>query len=149
MVVVRRNFRLNLPLQNLDSPPNAQNSAARLVSLSKKRDHITPILQNLHWLPVRSRINYKVILLTFKIIHGYCPDYLTNLISPYNPPRTLRSTTQNLLTVKKCRTKTFGNRSFSYAAPTLWNSLPPSLRSQPNLDLFKIHLKSYLFSCSY
>lgn len=126
-----------------------QNSAARLVSMSKKCNHITPILKELHWLPVKSRIQYKVILLTFRATHGLAPIYLSELIAPYIPTRSLRSASQVLLVVNRGRTKTFGDRSFTCAAPILWNSLPSTLRVQSNIDLFRKHLKTYLFDNSY
>lgn len=62
-----------------------QNAAARLVTLTKKQEHITPILFNLHWLPIEQRIEFKIILLTFKILNGEAPSYLSNLISCYVP----------------------------------------------------------------
>ena len=126
-----------------------QNSAARLVSLRKKREHITPILKELHWLPVKSRIQFKIILLTYKSLHGQSPEYLSELIIPYVPARSLRSASENLLVVKRGRTKAYGDRAFSCVAPLLWNSLPNSLRSQSNINVFKTQLKTYLFNNAY
>ncbi len=74
-----------------------QNAAARLVSRSKRRCQITPILFKLHWLPVCQRIKYKILLLIFKYLHNLCPPYLQNLIKQYVPGRSLRSASQNLL----------------------------------------------------
>ena len=122
-----------------------QNSAARLVSHCNKYEHITPVLKSLHWLPIRYRIEYKILLLTFKCIHGQAPQYLSELIIPYVPTRPLRSASQNLLVVKKCKTKTYGNRAFSCAAPLLWNSLPYIVRSESNINTFQTKLKTYLF----
>ena len=126
-----------------------QNSAARLVSLRKKREHITPILKELHWLPVKSRIQFKIIMLTYKSLHGQSPEYLSDLIIPYVPARSLRSASQNLLVVKRGKTKAYGDRAFSCVAPLLWNSLPNSLRSQSNVNVFKTQLKTYLFKNAY
>ena len=126
-----------------------QNSAARLVSLCNKYEHITPTLQNLHWLPIKSRIKYKILLLTFKCINGSSPKYLSDLIVPYVPTKSLRSASQNLLVVKKGRTKTYGDRAFSCIAPILWNSLPHSLRSKSCIHSFQTKLKSHLFCESY
>ena len=67
------------------------NAAARLVSLTNKYDHITPVMMQLHWLPVKERINFKILLTTFKALHGINPLYLCELISPYQPRRALRS----------------------------------------------------------
>ena len=65
------------------------NSTARLVSLSRKADHITPLLIDLHWLPVEQRINFKVLLFTYKIVNGLAPSYLNDLLFPYVPRRAL------------------------------------------------------------
>ncbi|KXJ24407.1 hypothetical protein AC249_AIPGENE22575 [Exaiptasia diaphana] len=115
---------------HLDKLQRVLNSAARIVTLSKRRDHITPLLKDLHWLPVHQHINYKILLLTFKALHGLTPSYISELISVYKPKRTLRSSNELLLSVKPYFTKTYGSRSFSVAAPTLWNSLPSYLRNQ-------------------
>ena len=68
-----------------------QNRAARMVTRTKRRDHISPVLISLHWLPVRERIRYKVMMLTFKAFHGLAPPYLNSLITHYIPSRSLRS----------------------------------------------------------
>ena len=82
-----------------------QNSAARLVSLCKEYEHITPILKGLHWLPIKYRIVYKILLLTFNCLSGQSPQYLQDLVIPYVPARSLRSASQNLLVVKRGKTK--------------------------------------------
>ena len=74
-----------------------QNSAARLVTLSRKYDHFTPILRELHWLPVKYRIMYKILLLVYKCLHDSAPIYLQELIKKYQPTRNLRSSTQSRL----------------------------------------------------
>ncbi len=67
-----------------------QNAAARVLTRSSKYDHITPILQSLHWLPIKFRISYKILLLAYKALNDLAPAYLTNLLSRYNPTRSLR-----------------------------------------------------------
>ena len=64
---------------------NVMNASARLVYCAHKLCHITPLLRELHWLPVCHRIEYKIILLTFKVLHGMGPDYLRHLISVLPP----------------------------------------------------------------
>ena len=113
-----------LPKTLLDKLQYVQNSAARLVTLSKKRDHITPLLINLHWLPIHERIKYKILLLTFKALHGLAPSYICDLITKYKPARTLRSSNELLLNSTTYNLKSYGSRSFSVSAPALWNSLP-------------------------
>ena len=99
----------------------------------------------LHWLPVRYRIEYKVGLLVFKCLNSLAPSYLSNLLRPYVPTRSLRSTGQGLLCVPKTRLSTFGDRAFASFAPRLWNDLPVYLRSCESLDKFKSAYRTYLF----
>ncbi len=126
-----------------------QNSAARMLTYTKRSAHITPILFNLHWLPVSSRIIYKILLLTFKSLHGLAPTYLSDLLSPYTPSRLLRSSGEELLCVPRSRLSSMGGRSFSVMAPKVWNSLPLCLRSITTLHEFKSKLNTYLFNQYY
>ena len=96
-----------------------QNAAARLLTGKKKRDHITPVLLSLHWLPVQRRIEFKILLLTFKSLNGLAPPYLAELIQTYTPTRQLRSMNELLLNVPKSKQKTRGDRAFAVAAPIL------------------------------
>ena len=126
-----------------------QNAAARVITKTPFRDHITPVREKLHWLPIYQRIQYKILYLTWRCLHGLAPIYLKGLLEPYNPVRHLRSETQHLLTVPRTNLRTYGDRSFSYAAPILWNSLPLNLRQCDNLDSYKKMLKSHLFQQAY
>ena len=134
-----------VPDVHLKRLQSIQNNACRIVSKIKKFDHVTPTLHQLHWLPVKSRIDFKLLLLTFRILNGIAPDYLSELIVPYTPSRSLRSGDQNLLTVPRSNTKSFGDRAFAVAAPKAWNKLPLDVRSSPTLESFKKNLKTYLF----
>ena len=125
------------------------NTAARILTLSKKFDHITPTLRDLHWLPVKNRIIFKILLLTFRCLHGTAPAYLSGLLHPYLPVRSLRSSNSLLLKVQKTRTKSYGDRAFQNSAPKLWNSLPISIRQCETLTSFKSDLKNHLFKESY
>ena len=122
-----------------------QNAAGRLLTGSKKFEHITPILHSLHWLPVKFRIEYKVLLITFKALNGLAPAYLADLLHRYKPSRTLRSTTENRLYIPKARLVSYGDRTFSVAAPRLWNALSEDIRNTTTLKEFKSLLKSHLF----
>ncbi len=126
-----------------------QNSAARLLTSTKKSAHITPILFNLHWLPVSIRVQYKIILLTFKALKGLAPSYLSELLSSYIPSRSLRSSSSELLCVPRFHLSSMGGRSFSVTAPKLWNSLPVALRTVTSLSELKSKLKTYLFNQHY
>ena len=126
----------------------AQNAAARVLTKTKKFDHITPVLKDLHWLPVRSRIEFKLLILTWKSLHGIAPGYLSNLLIPYNPVRVLRSSDKHLLVIPRT-SSALGDRAFSVSAPTLWNSLPLNIRSSDSLQSFKNLLKTYLYNQVY
>uniref|UniRef100_A0A673KWT2 Semaphorin-6B-like n=1 Tax=Sinocyclocheilus rhinocerous TaxID=307959 RepID=A0A673KWT2_9TELE len=102
------------------------------------------ILQQLHWLPVKYRVEFKI-LVTYKALHNLAPQYLTQLLHVYTPSRALRSSSLISLVVPRIRLTTMGARSFSYAAPRLWNSLPPDIRNSDCLLTFKTRLKTYLF----
>ena len=134
-----------LPKHMISSLQSVQNTAARIVNLTKKFDHTTPVLIQLHWLPVHFRILFIVLLLVFKALNGMAPLYITELLSYRTCSRTPRSTNQKLLAVPKSRLKTYGDRAFSVAAPKLWNELPLDLRSLDTINLFKKHLKTDLF----
>ncbi len=77
------------PASSINKLQIVQNAAARVLTRSRKYDHITPILQSLHWLPIKFRISYKILLLAYKALNGLAPAYLTNLLSRYNPTRSL------------------------------------------------------------
>ncbi len=71
------------PASSINKLQIVQNAAARVLTRSRKYDHITPILQSLHWLPIKFRISYKILLLTYKALNDLAPAYLTNLLSRY------------------------------------------------------------------
>ena len=122
-----------------------QNNAARVITLTKKHDHITPVLKELHWLPVRKRIEFKTLLLAYKCLHGTAPSYLRELLKEYVPPRTLRSTSKNLVCELRTNIKTYGDRSFSAGALKLWNQRPNNIRAAGSVAIFKRQLKTHLF----
>lgn len=138
-----------LPNKALDRLQYVQNSAARVLTHTKPWQHITPILKKLHWLPIKQRISYKILLLTYKALHSLAPKYITDLLHPLTQSRSLRSTSKNLLSIPRTRLKTFGDRAFCAVAPALWNALPPPIRSATSLTQFQKHLKTHLFSLAY
>ncbi|XP_067660615.1 uncharacterized protein [Haliotis asinina] len=122
-----------------------QNVAARIVSLTSKRSHITPVLKSLHWLPIQARIEFKTLSIVFQCLHDLAPQYLSELISVYTPPRQLWSNQQFLLRTPSVHLKNYGRRAFSFAAPSLWNSLPIVIKTATSLHAFKSLLKRHLF----
>ena len=105
------------------------------------------MLHKLHWLPVSSRIEFKIATLTFKVLKFQKPAYIYDMIAPYIPPRSLRSSNKNLLIVPDIRSE-MSRRSFSLAAPTIWNSLPQHIRSSDSLSVFRGLLKTFLYQKS-
>ena len=137
-----------LPAYQIHKIQRVQNAAARLIYNESKYRRITPLLYNLHWLPVTFRIEFKILLLIFKALKGFAPGYITELINIKNEGRyRLRSNSNGILL--KCVNfktyKTFGDRSFMVAPPILWNNLPLEIRRAPNIDNCKILLKTFLF----
>ena len=136
---------VGLPTLLIQKLQTVQNAVARLVTGSRRRESITPHLRSLHWLPIQHRIHFKIATLVFKCLHGCAPEYLSCLIVPYRPQRELRSTYQLNLVIPPSRTKSYGDRSFSVAGPTIWNSLPLTVRSAQSFNTFRTLLKSHLF----
>ena len=133
-----------------------QNSLCSVVTHSSKFSHITPQLKKLHWLPVRYRVQFKLALITYKILNQGQPVYLRELIHPYTSFRNTRRSTPKL---KFLHTPTFDRRvhksikhfsnSFSHYAPVLWNSFPFQIRNSPSVAYFRKHLKTHLFNSSF
>jgi len=125
------------------------NAAARLIYLSSRFDHITPLLRQLHWLKAKERIDFNLAVLVFKCIHGSAPPYLADELS--RPADSLercilRSASSSKLGVRRTRLTTVGDRSFPVAALRVWNSLPQHVITSPSLRVFKNRLKTHLFS---
>ena len=151
-----------LPVAEIEKLQRVQNAAARLLTGSKRTEHITPTLRNLHWLPVEQRIKFKTALLVYKALNGMSPSYIKELVVPYHiivpyhnivpytPARRLRSCDKSFLKIPKSRTSSFGDRMFGAAAPRLWNSLPDHIRlNNSSIDDFKRSLKTYLFKLAF
>ena len=126
-----------------------QNAAARILTRTGNREHITPVLASLHWLPVKLRIEFKILLITYKTLHQQGPSYIEELLEVYRPPRALRSESAGLLVTRQVQKSRTGGRSFSYMAPLLWNHLPASVRGAGTVSLFKSRLKTFLFDKAY
>ena len=133
---------------DLERLQRVQDTLARVVTRSRPFAHASPLLQSLHWLPIKHRINFKISLLTFKTLQTGQPAYLNSLLSKASPSRTLRSNQGPLLVVPRVKTVT-GSRAFCSCAPSLWNNLPLSLRTIDSVPRFKKHLKTHLFGLAY
>ena len=141
----------NLRLSEVSKLQSLQNAAARLVTRTRKFDHITPVLKDLHWLPVVKRVEFKVLLTIFKIIHGQAPAYLSELISVKISHVNTRFSvgTSLVYPARRSKNKFYGSRIFSQYAPIMWNGLPGTIRQIDELDSFKRAIKTHLFKSYY
>ena len=125
-----------------------QNSLARVVTGTRKFDHITPVLAKLHWLPVSSRITYKIAILTHKTLSTSKPGYLHSTLHRHLPSIITRSANKNHLLQPDIRNyrSDFSRRGFTNSAPTIWNNLPADITdSSISRDVFVKRLKTHLY----
>ena len=120
---------------------SVQNSAARIVTKTALREHLIPVLKELH---------YIILLYVYKALSGLALEYLCNMVESYAHGRVLRSASQNLLVVLRGKHCQYGMRTFAMAAVTLWNSLNVrdrgnKIRGSPSLESFKSNLKTLPF----
>ena len=134
------------PSKTLHRLQIVQNNAARVLSGVKQRQHITPVLRDLHWLPIESRIQFKVLVFIHQALHNAkSPLYIKDAISVYHPRRELRSSSDNfMLVIPRCN-RLRGMSSINVLGPKLWNELPSSMRQCDSKAAFKSQLKTYLF----
>ena len=134
-----------LPKKTIKQLQVIQNAAARVLTKTKRTEHITPILKSLHWLPVCHRVDFKTLLIVYKSVNGAGPKYLSDMFQQYTPSRPLRSQEKNLLVKPAVRTK-HGEAAFSCYAAQLWNQLSDDIKKAPTAACFKSRLKTKLFS---
>ena len=138
-----------LPQYIINKLQHVQNSAAHLITGTRKRDHIMPVLKSLHWLPIYQRTKFKILLLVHKAIKKGNPIYLQELLHHYVPTQSLRSSQSNLLVVPMSKSRTYHDRAFSIAGPKVWNSLPAEIKDIDSTASFKAQLKTFLFNETY
>ena len=139
-----------MPQRLLKLLQQVQNSAAKLIFKSKKSHHTTPLLKELHWLPVNFRIQYKISCLCFHVLTGSAPSYLSELLQLYVPSRSLRSASDNrLFIIPRFNQQERGGRAFASNAAVTWNSLPHSIRHCSTFTTFKSQLKTYCSQKAY
>ncbi len=110
-----------------------QNAAARVLTRTRKYDHISPIMSTLHWLLIKHCVDFEILLISYKALNGLTPQYLSELLSHYSPPRPLRSQNSDHLIIPRISKSTAGGRSFFYLAPKLWNNLPNTVQEADTL----------------
>ena len=137
---------VGLSASNFKKLQRVQNTLARVVLQLRRRDHITHVLVQLHWLPVRHRVTFKIATITFNLLKFHRPSYLYQFVQPYTPSRNLRSLNQNLLVVNRAHSA-FAERSFRHTSAAVWNSLSAKCRNCLGItvETFRKHLKAHLF----
>ena len=142
---------VGLPDKDIKAMQRVQNAAAKMVLLKTKYDSSTDALKRLHWLPIRYRVEHKMLTLVYKCLHDKAPDYLKNLLTVIgDSERSMRSNSQYMrLLIPKTTKKTFAARSFSVKGAELWNNLPNSVKISSSVNDFKAKLKTFLFTKAY
>ena len=137
----------DLPNTNISRLQAIQNMCAKLVKGATKYTSNEEVLYQLHWLPIRQRIKFKILTLVHKCINCQAPMYLQNLLIQHPGARQgLRSQSMvKRLVVPRVQRSTFAARSFSHVGPLWWNQLPNDIKSIESQGQFKKHLKSLLF----
>ena len=132
------------PNQLLNKLQKVQNSAARLVFKARKQEHTKPLLQKLLWLPVHSRIQYKISILCYNSFSETYPLYLSELLTVYYPSRQLHSILDmKTFCIPLTKTKMCGEQAFCFTGPKQWNSMPHDVLHSPSLFSFKKALKTF------
>ena len=119
-----------------------QTKLAKLVLLNPTFNS-TDCLKKLHWLPIHNRIIFKIALMTYRTLATSNPPYLQHFLFRRHTSGLRSSSTIQLH--QPVHESSLINRGFSHASPAVWNALPPQVRDQPSLELFKSHLKTHLF----
>ena len=136
------------PQYRINRLQRIQNSAARIYARTSRRDSISPVLRELHWLPVRARIHFKTAVIVYKILHNLAPPYLSDMISSTQSVlggHCLRSVSKGDISATRHFTSRYGNRLFTVSAPAVWNMLPSSVRQSETVGCFGRRLKTFLF----
>ncbi len=131
---------------HLQKLQRVQNWTVKVILGRKKYDHVSPLLKELHWLPVVKRVQSKILLLCYRCLNGSAPEYLTSLLSPHKPPHNLHSRRDVLKLNVPCSKRLWGDRAFFEAEPQLWNHLLYEIRAAPLVNIFKSLLNTHLFS---
>ena len=89
--------------ESINKHRRVQNAAVKLMFGLNQFDHVSQLLKDLHWLPIRYRIQYKISLITFKTLRGDGPDYLLELLAPSQNGKSKQSACKNTLKVPKSK----------------------------------------------
>jgi len=137
-----------LPASQLSRLQSVLHAAARLIYSVCRYDHVTPLLQQLHWLSVPERVTFKLCVMVFRCLHGIGPEYFSEdftLVSEIQSRQRLRSASSTDVVVPATRWSSLGDRAFPVAGARAWNALPASVTAAPSLSSFRRLLKTFLF----
>ncbi len=134
-----------LPKKTIRQLQLIQNAAARILTRTRKSEHITPVLRSLHWLPVTFRIVFKVPLFVYKSLNSLGPKYIADMLTEHKPTTQISRVESE---IPRVHTKQ-GESVFSYFAARSWNQIPEEIRCAKTLATFKSRLKTHLFSCAF
>ena len=134
----------NTSEENIKKVQLIQNYAARvIVGNVGKHDHVSPLLKELGWLPIKEHLQYRDAVLMYKCMYNQAPSYLSQMFTKRNQIHDRETRNQNELDIPKYRTAT-GQRTFKYRGTKIWNALDEELKSTANLKHFKFKLKARL-----
>jgi len=142
------NLFVGMTDRNFKKLQRVQNTLARVVLRAGKFEHITPVLIQLHWLPVKQQALYKLALITLNVLQHNNPMYLRDILTTHNPSHNLRSSSQHLLSVGYMRTVS-SSRCFKHSAAINWNNLPFDIQACDSVNVFKRKLKTHLFNIAF
>ena len=134
----------NTTKKNIELLQTVQNFAARIVSGTRKFDHVTPILKQLQWLPIIKQLTVRDATMVFKCLNGLAPPYLCQKFKTRSEVHNCNTRNRDRLHIPLCRTAA-GQRTFTFRGQKLWNSLPHEFQSITNLDVFKVTIKQNFF----
>ena len=136
----------NIPDKLIKCLQRVQNASVRFIYNVTKNEHISQYLKKAHFLPIKFRIQYKMCLITFKILNGLSPDYLLDLVQLYIPKRAhLRSDCDRY----RLQLPSKYSNTISYKMTMSWNGLPYTLRAMESLAVFKKYLKTYFYNVAF
>ena len=138
----------NTSIGNIKKLQGVQNFACRIITNTRKFDHITPALKELGWLPIKEHLLYRDSIMSFKCMNGLVPTYLSDMFCRRNTIHNLNTRNNDALQIPMCKTKS-GQRSFRYRVVDIWNNLRPEFKQLTSLKAFKKELKKDILNKSY
>ena len=134
----------NTSTTNINKLQAVQNFAVRIITNTRKYDHITPVLSSIGWLPVKKHLEYRDSLMTYKCMKGLAPPYLCNLFLTRSDVHDVNTRNKDMLHVPQYKTAS-GQRSFRYRAVKIWNTTDDNLKNLP-FGIFKSKLKDKMLA---